>query len=366
MTLRALPFAPLCWAAVSSGSQAATIRVPIDAASIQAAISLAVPGDVVTIECGTYFERLTLAPSITLESASGDPSCVVVDAQGFGRAVFANQADGTTLRGLTFANGFTTSHGAGLYAFDSDLVVVNCVFEDHHAGNWGGGVAFQGTSSPTFEDCTFRDNHAGFGGGAYLERGSATFLRCRFEGNEADHDGGGVDSWSSLSTPHFEQCTFVRNRSLYADGGAAACNASRPRFVRCTFYENEAARGGSALHCYQDAKPVLLGCILAFGLGGGSVTCATGAEPQILCCDLWGNVGGDWMPCIRDQGPANRNLWRDPGFCDAAAGDFSLRSDSPCVAPGPGTCGTIGAFDVGCAPVSVEVLSWGRVKAMHR
>jgi len=349
--------------AAATSVHAAVLHVPGDSSTIQGAIDIASAGDEVVVACGTYLERLTLAADVIVRSAAGDPSCVTVDAARTGRAVFANAADGAALHGITFTGGLTPSHGAGLYAFETDLLVTNCVFVDHQAGNWGGGVAFQGDCSPSFEDCRFVSNEAGFGAGAYVERGTASFVRCVFEENDAIHHGGGVDAWSPFSTPRFEECVFVRNRSLASRGGGASCNAARAYFFRCTFFENSAAEGGSALHCLQGASPLLENCILAFGPSGESVTCTGNSTPRIVCCDIWGNTDGDWPPCIRDQGGTRENLWLDPGFCDPASGDLTLRGDSPCFAT---PCGTIGAFDVACAPVSVDALTWGQVKARHR
>jgi hypothetical protein len=59
----------------------------------------------------------------------------------------------------------------------------------------------------------------------------------------------------------------------------------------------------------------------------------------------------------------------DPLFCDPENGDFTLSSQSPCLPgnhPDGVDCGLIGAFGQGCGPVSIEKLSWGRIKGMYR
>ena len=49
------------------------------------------------------------------------------------------------------------------------------------------------------------------------------------------------------------------------------------------------------------------------------------------CCDVHGNAGGDWVGCIADQDGINGNFSADPLCCNDEGGDFTLRSDSPCL-----------------------------------
>lgn len=57
---------------ISSSSTAATLQVPDDYKTIQAAIEVAKPGDTVLVEPGLYKERLRLKPGITVRSAGDD------------------------------------------------------------------------------------------------------------------------------------------------------------------------------------------------------------------------------------------------------------------------------------------------------
>jgi hypothetical protein len=53
----------------------------------------------------------------------------------------------------------------------------------------------------------------------------------------------------------------------------------------------------------------------------------------------------------------------DPFFCDREANDYTLAQNSPAFSvPEP-----MGAFlEPGCGPVSVERITWGRIKALYR
>jgi hypothetical protein len=47
-------------------------------------------------------------------------------------------------------------------------------------------------------------------------------------------------------------------------------------------------------------------------------------------------------------------------------GNLMLHSDSPCAPENSGGCGLMGALPVGCGPVSVREMSWGRAKSLFR
>ena len=53
---------------ISASSPAATLHVPQDYKTIQAAIEAANTGDIVVVSAGTYKERIVLKPGITLKS----------------------------------------------------------------------------------------------------------------------------------------------------------------------------------------------------------------------------------------------------------------------------------------------------------
>jgi len=112
------------------------------------------------------------------------------------------------------------------------------------------------------------------------------------------------------------------------------------------------------------------GTIVAFSTAGKGVACDGVSGPVLTCCDVYGNAGGDWLGCIGSQYGINGNFSADPLFCGADLGDFTLRSDSPCLPgqhPDSYDCGLIGAFSEGCAgPTAVEHTSWSAVKALFR
>jgi hypothetical protein len=103
------------------------------------------------------------------------------------------------------------------------------------------------------------------------------------------------------------------------------------------------------------------------------VHCGGTSAITLTCSDLYGNAGGNWTDCIADQLGQNGNIFADPLFCDVAADNFTLSSNSPCAPDNSNGCGLIGAQDVGCdarinvgADPRMEATSWGRIKGMYR
>ena len=110
-------------------ASSATIRVPLDEPTIQAAIESAAPGDVVLVAPGTYVEQIDLlGKAITVQSEAG-PTQTVIDSQGmqswpdFPFAAVVRMVNGegrsTRLEGFTItgsnASVFFNEGGGGVY-----------------------------------------------------------------------------------------------------------------------------------------------------------------------------------------------------------------------------------------------------------
>ncbi len=93
-----------------SVGHAGILRVPTDYPTIQAALDVAVDGDAVVVEPGTYFESASVpALSVTLRSESGDPNNTILDGSmnpgGVPLVFFEGDPAGTrTIRGFTLTN----------------------------------------------------------------------------------------------------------------------------------------------------------------------------------------------------------------------------------------------------------------------
>jgi len=149
----------------------------------------------------------------------------------------------------------------------------------------------------------------------------------------------------SNSSPTVKNCIIAGNADI-TGGGVFAIN-SRPRLINCTFVGNTALYG-AAVFSFNGSHLTLENCILADHQEGEVVSCYEASDASLTCSDVYGNAAGDWVGCLAGQEGIAGNFSLDPLFCNVAAGDFGLRSASPC-APANNTCGIlIGARDVGC------------------
>lgn len=304
---------------------------------IQTLINNATSGDVIVLPPGVYSgpgnrDIDFQGKAITLRSANGPADCII-DCQFAGRGfIFKNgETTSSKLVGITIRNGSASlsselgNRGGGILFANSGPAVRNCVIENcsvdtQHLGFGGGmnilnadpvvrrcriimngassglviggGIAASGNSEPTLYSCCITDNAAGIGGGVHVDTGSNVYL---------------------------ENCTIAGNNAASFGGGLATASIFTPQF---TLY-NSVVWGNTAPSFPTIAQ-------LA-----GNATVA------------WSNVEGSW--------PGIGNTNSNPRFVNAAAGDYHIRRDSPCVNAGDPT------FTGGGRDIDGQMRVWQRV-----
>ncbi len=263
------------------------------------------------------------------------------------------------LRACVFRGNSATT-GGGIAFSNSRGRVIECTFAGNSAEN-GGGASATNTARPEFEECIFDANSAAIGGGAFGEWGFPTFLRCLFRDNVATDAGGGIGA-RILAEMELVECTLDGNRAGKSGGGTGLFGGSSVALTSCTLHANRAPSGGG-IAVYSAATAYCDRSIVAGTLEGGAVRC-DGGDVALGCCDLYDNAGGDYTGCIAGLEEVAGNLSADPLFCDPAAGDFSVRGDSPCAPEFNPSCGLVGAHPVGCAAMEVAVGSPAAVRIL--
>jgi len=315
-----------------------------DAPTIQAAYDAAGAGDLIVLAPGVYIDSNTRVihgfgagefPSTTatafmkagvdLESSSG-AEATIIDGQNARHGLIGPDVTPASIRGVTF---------------------LNCVSAGTYGGTekWGGGVLIY-RSQATIQDCRFVQCiglFGGGGGGVFFSQGSGgilrgnLFLRCH-----SGDLGGGVEIFLHDGAV-VENNTFVDN-STVDHGGAILFNSSSATLDNNIFAGNTAGLSGGAVGCLYD-------------------------NPMTASCNLfWENDApslDDVMECNVVIGQ-NDNIVTDPLFCDAPADNYTIDAFSPASPNNPNGCGLIGAYGVGCGPVSVESKTWGVIKSLYR
>ena len=299
-----------------------------DFATIQEALEDTVGGDVVRLGDGIFAgpgnrDLYTTGEPVTYESISGDPDLCIIDCQGssgdphFG-IQFQGEDGSTIMRGITIMNAYASVQGGALRLVNASPQVINCVFRNNTAYNYGGAVHGSGPSIPYFQDCWFENNFAD-----YYGQGGAVYT---------DED----------CSPEFDTCTFIDNTS--SEGSAIFGNAGASVTVRQSTFSNN---GYEVIKVGEDSALVLEHSILAYNTGS-AVECFANASVSVSCTCISGNLGGNWVDCLTGLSGVDGNIEANPDFCNASGGNFKLHGSSPCAPLNNPGCGLIGAWPVGC------------------
>ena len=161
---------PLFFLLFTSAAHAATLNVPADHATIQAAINASSNGDTILVAPGTYIEALNLnGKSIELIGTGGADVTFVDGNNTLGVLLRASNGENssTLVTGFTFQNGNGSVSGV---VVNSDLTMRDCVVANNEANQSGfnnvitSGITVRG-GSPVFERLTIRNNTADAHGG---------------------------------------------------------------------------------------------------------------------------------------------------------------------------------------------------------
>ncbi len=313
----------------ASAVQAATLHVGASDTykTIQSGIDAAVDGDTVIVRDGTYSPPDAngidfRGKAITLRSENGPVSCIIDGdewSRGFNFHSYENAE--SKIDGFTIRNCYSLyANGGGIYCTNSSPTITNCILSGNGAKRDGGGI-YCSASSPTITNCTLSGNSAVLGGGGfYCDNFSfPTITNCTFSGNSAGSSGGGM-LCGDYSTPKIINCILSGNSATY--GGGIYCYSTNPTITNCILSGNEAYQG-SGFYCYF-SSPYVTNCILSGNTAssGGVIQCEYYSEPAVTYSNIQGGYAGAG------------NIDLDPGFVNASAGDFHLKSGSPCIDKG--------------------------------
>ena len=354
---------------------ATIINVPADQPTIQAGINVAVDGDTVLAQPGTYVENINYdEKSITVASlflTTQDTTYIsqtIIDGNQDGSVVTFESEEGTTsvLTGFTITNGFA-DYGGGIYCYESSPSLSNVTITGNSTDDHGGGV-YCNDSSPSLINVTITGNSADRGGGVYCDDYSnPSLVNVIITGNSAEK-GGGVYCWQS--SPNLENVTITDNfaSGTFGEGGGIYCNGeSNPSLINVTITGNSAPFMGGGIYCHN-SSPSLINIIItnnSTGNGGG-IYCNS-SSPSLVNITILGNDAnwGGGIFCQDDSNPGLSNVIIIGNSADKGGGVYCWQSS-------PGLINVIvagnsaedggGIFcNVGSNPILVNCILWNDI-----
>ncbi|MHC4499756.1 MAG: right-handed parallel beta-helix repeat-containing protein, partial [Planctomycetota bacterium] len=284
-----------------------SLRVPSEYLTIQAAIDMALDGDTVIVEPGTYTgdgnKNLNFGGrAITVRSTDPDDPCVVaatvIDCEDVGRGFFFHSGEGSdsVIAGLTITRGHITEGywegGGAIYCYHASPTIENCIIHNNTVEqqppwslSWafGGGVSCNGDSNPIIRGCKIMNNRVY--GGRYYDYCDTT------DPQSGGGGGGGVCSIGG-SQPLIVDCLIWQN---YVYGGRGREAQDGPWYCLCPGTRGGDGAGGG-IYADDGSIATIVNCVVvengAVGGDGGAMGewgCTGGAGGTAL----GGGVAGD-------------------------------------------------------------------------
>ncbi len=245
-------------ATTSTGALGATINVPADQPTIQAAINVATPGSEILLADGIHSgpgnrDVNFMGKLITVRSASGNAAACVIDCLGLGRGFLFNSAEtpASQLRNVTIRNGDALggAFGGGIHCLAASPTIAGCIIRDCEADS-GGGLSIV-SSTALVLDCTVTMCEASVsGGGVYVIGGGPTLDNLRITFNEVTgNSGAGAGLLLQAEDSTILNCDIEDNlvSGFTGRGGGVSCQSSTAFFSDTNIRRNEAQFGANAL-----------------------------------------------------------------------------------------------------------------------
>ncbi len=363
------------------------------ASNIQDAVNAATNGATIWVQAGTYTASANptnypgsspnvvyISKPLILRSESGNPENTIIDGENINRGVAWNYSSATgpfVLDGFTITNGFANEKGGGILLDGTarTRTIRNCLILDNRitnamTQNLGGGGMFANSGGTVLSNCTFRGNMVsntlssdGGGGGAFLIAGGR-IDNCLFENNSAYNGAGGGLLLRSNGSTEIRNTTIVRNtqwqqagNANHGGGGVENMYDAKLYLWNCLIADNEGNGYGKGIYNMKGVTLELYNCTVSSN--GGYLIGSSGAVQTRMTTDnlvvvnsiVHGNMSSDFFiggtnsylnySCFPTNVYPGRpgvyvflgagNITNAPGFVDGVAGNYHLRSSSPCL-----------------------------------
>ncbi|MEZ4650105.1 MAG: right-handed parallel beta-helix repeat-containing protein [Candidatus Eisenbacteria bacterium] len=278
----------------------------------------------------------------------------------FGGGIAVWNGGDPLIDGCSISENVAADKGGGIAVTGAHAVVQGSSITGNNAALWGGGI-FVDLDSVAVHGTIAAGNSAASGGGIYLRGAAMELADSRISGNSSSASGGGVTA--DLTCQLDIQRAIVSGNTSNNGGGLRLSTTTTGSIRASTIAGNLASSAGGGIHLRRSLQ--LDRTIFADNCApdGPAVFADNESDDPVsfACCAIdpteIGGSGpvGFWNDIV---------VTEDPGFCQPIScleaptsdGEFSLRSDSPCL-PQNNLCGElIGALGQGCEPAALPDL----------
>lgn len=267
---------------------------------------------------------------------------------GRGGGIYLEVSSGSSISNCQFINN-KAFLGGGISCLESSITINGCLIKNNEA-EWGGGLQtmFMGYQTINIWDCIIEKNSAkalsefsGIGGGFMLSGGVNEIGTCKFIGNYATSEGGGIYSNGSDNLT-LGTCVIIDNSTDGVGGGIYFYEdrSSNPLY-NCLIANNKAQTGG-AVYCDSNSIRTFLNNTIT-GNSNPGIYISEGSSTSFKNCIVWNNniTGTSEISYSDVEGRGydeNGNIDADPLFVSGPWGDYYLSNEkagqnktSPCV-----------------------------------
>lgn len=305
----------------------ATLLVPRQHSTIQDAVRVAGPGDLILVSPGKYqlsFDSLTIInESLTIKSTSGPEQTIlsgmgsrpIITIDGKSKVII----DGFTISARSPVGDNSALYGGGIYCAPGTApAIINNIFTGN-LSSFGGAIYCDTQSSPVISGNLLIKNRALIsGGGIYSHKSSATIIGNRFQENTADNSGGAIATQRDAS--QITNNVIWKNRAHF--GGGISCERAAAIIANNTIVGNQADYGGGVVIDKGSAR--LTNLILWQNKKQDLFLKQTTSQARPVHSNIQdGSFRG-----------INGNISQDPVFKDLEKGDFHLLAQSPSIDSG--------------------------------
>jgi len=232
------------------------------------------------------------------------------------------------------------SDGGGIYTNDtgSDLILTNLTIKDNLAGNRGGGIFNNSSSSPVINNPTLykvtitRNSAFNYGGGMFNYSSSPTLTHVVITENSTTStvsQGGGMHN-DTRASPKLTNVLITGNSAGYRGGGIFNFSSTAPVLTNVTIVGNFAADIGGGMYSSSttSSKPVINNSIIwenGSNVDGGVNT---------YSYSLIGNLNPPGTGNLDGRNGANNPLFIDATNADIDHRDYRLQKNSPAINKG--------------------------------